>query len=81
MACICNLQVEQILKEIDTDLLFSNLPEIYMANRQFWADHVYPMLKTARCAKAPLDPTSLKEGFLKVSATFIAHFLYLQLAS
>lgn len=75
MACLCNLQVAQILNEIDTERLFSNIPEIYVANRQFWADHVYPMLRTARCAKAPLDPTSLKEGFIKVNPTFIAHFL------
>ena len=68
MACLCNLQVAQILNEIDTERLFSNLPEIYVANRQFWADHVYPMLKTARSTKAPLDPTSLQEGFLKVSS-------------
>ena len=74
MACLCNLQVAQILNEIDTERLFSNIPEIYVANRQFWADHVYPMLRTARCAKAPLDPTSLKEGFLKVSSQLTPTF-------
>lgn len=66
MACLCNLQAAQILNEIDTERLFSNLPEIYVANRQFWADHVFPMLKSARHAKAPLDPTSLHHGFIKV---------------
>lgn len=67
MACLCNLQAAQILNEIDTERLFSNLPEIYVANRQFWAEHVFPMLKNARSARAPLDPTSLREGFLKVT--------------
>ena len=66
MACLCNLQAAQILNEIDTEKLFSNIPEIYVANRQFWAEHVVPMLKTARSAKAPLDPTDLREAFLKV---------------
>ncbi len=66
MACLCNLQAAQILNEIDTERLFSNLPEIYVANRQFWAEHVFPMLKNARSARAPLDPTSLRDGFLKV---------------
>ena len=68
MACLCNLQAAQILNEIDTERLFSNLPEIYVANRQFWAEHVFPMLKNARSARAPLDPTALREGFLKVIA-------------
>lgn len=82
MACLCNLQVAQILNEIDTERLFSNLPEIYVANRQFWAEHVFPMLKNARNARAPLDPTSLREGFLKVTDNFnwnrLFHWLTVQ---
>lgn len=70
MACLCNLQAAQILNEIDTARLFSNLPEIYVANRQFWADHVFPMLKNARSARSPLDPALLREGFLKVALSY-----------
>lgn len=76
MACLCNLQAAQILNEIDTEKLFSNLPEIYVANRTFWADHVFPMLKLARCAKAPLDPTTLREGFIKVSSIYSVNDLF-----
>jgi pleckstrin domain-containing family G protein 5 len=80
MACLCNLQAAQILNEIDTERLFSNLPEIYVANRQFWAEHVFPMLKNARSARAPLDPTSLRDGFLKVrrGPLLIHSVMYLQ---
>ena len=76
MACLCNLQAAQILNEIDTERLFSNLPEIYVANRQFWADHVFPMLRSARCARAPLDPTALREGFLKFDELFHPYTKY-----
>uniref|UniRef100_A0A0P5ERJ1 Pleckstrin domain-containing family G member n=1 Tax=Daphnia magna TaxID=35525 RepID=A0A0P5ERJ1_9CRUS len=76
MACLCNLQAAQILNEIDTERLFSNLPEIYVANRQFWAEHVFPMLKNARSARAPLDPTSLREGFLKFDELFHPYTKY-----
>ncbi|XP_046442623.1 pleckstrin homology domain-containing family G member 5-like isoform X5 [Daphnia pulex] len=76
MACLCNLQAAQILNEIDTERLFSNLPEIYVANRQFWAEHVFPMLKNARSARAPLDPTSLRDGFLKFDELFHPYTKY-----
>ena len=66
MACLCNLQAAQILNEIDTERLFANVPEIYVANRQFWAEHVVPMLRSARSAKTPLDPTILRGAFIKV---------------
>lgn len=65
MACLCNLQAAQILSEVDTDRLFSNVPELYVAQRQFWAEHVVPMLKKARHGRQPLDPTVLRPAFLR----------------
>ena len=45
--CLCNLQHNLILCEIDTEKLFCNIPEIYFANRSFWHHHIFPMLQVS----------------------------------
>jgi hypothetical protein len=42
--CLCNLQNNQILCEIDCVKLFCNIPEIYAANRNFWHNYILPVL-------------------------------------
>ena len=55
-----------MLTEIDTERLFCNIPEIYAANRVFWHDYIMPMLTQSRKNGDPLNPSQMKEGFLKV---------------
>ena len=64
--CLCNLQNNLVLTEIDTERLFCNIPEIYAANRVFWHDYIMPMLTQSRKTGEPLNPSQMKEGFLKV---------------
>ena len=64
--CLCNLQNNMVLTEIDTERLFCNIPEIYAANRVFWHDYIMPMLTISRKTGEPLNPILMKEGFLKV---------------
>ena len=70
--CLCNLQNNLVLTEIDTERLFCNIPEIYAANRVFWHDYIMPMLTQSRKNGEPLNPSQMKEGFLKVRFTCIA---------
>ncbi|RZF42189.1 hypothetical protein LSTR_LSTR004338, partial [Laodelphax striatellus] len=44
LSCLTNLQNENILTEIDKSKLFSNIGEIFMVNRNFWCNHMFPML-------------------------------------
>ena len=74
--CLCNLQTHQILTEIDVESLFYNIPEIYAANRVFWQQHIIPMLKSSRESKGPLDPTLLRQGFLKFEDIFSPYSRY-----
>lgn len=67
LACLCNLQNESLLYEVDTDKLFSNIQEIYAANLTFWREHVTQMLDASRSSRQPLDPTLLTDAFCKVS--------------
>ena len=66
LACLCNLQNESLLYEVDTDKLFSNIQEIYSANLNFWREHVTNMLDASRSSRKALDPTLLTDAFYKV---------------
>ncbi|XP_076361468.1 uncharacterized protein LOC143252742 isoform X2 [Tachypleus tridentatus] len=76
LACLCNLQSEGILNEIDTDKLFSNVGEVYSANHRFWEIHLLPMLNTARTTKQPLQPLLMRQGFLQFDQIFRPYIKY-----
>lgn len=76
LACLCNLQNESLLNEVDTDKLFSNIQEIYFANLNFWREHVTRMLDASRSSRQPLDPTLLTDAFYKFDELFHPYTRY-----
>jgi len=66
LACLSNLQAVNILNDIDKARLFSNIPDIYAANRHFWCQHLLPMLAESRKTGQPLNPQFLLDGFHRV---------------
>ncbi|XP_076180300.1 uncharacterized protein LOC143153205 isoform X4 [Ptiloglossa arizonensis] len=76
MACLCNLQASNILTEVDRSKLFSNIPEIYAANRYFLTEHVMTMVNTSRSTGQPLDPGHLLHGFETFEQTFAPYTRY-----
>lgn len=76
LSCLCNLQNESLLNEIDTENLFSNIQEIYIANLTFWQDHIMRMVEQSRTTGQPLDPTILTEGFYKFDEIFQPYTRY-----
>lgn len=76
MACLCSLQASNILNEVDRTKLFSNIPEIYAANRYFWTEYVLAMINTSRSTGQPLDPTHLLQGFETFEQTFAPYTRY-----
>lgn len=71
LSCLYNLQLTSILTEIDRDKLFSNIADIYVANRSFWMDCILPMVQKAKDTRNPLQPSDLLYGFLNViTSTF-----------
>ncbi|XP_066981944.1 serine-rich adhesin for platelets-like isoform X2 [Macrobrachium rosenbergii] len=76
LSCLCNLQNESLLCEIDTDKLFSNIQEIYNANLTFWREHICRMLEVARSSRQPLDPSLLSDGFYKFDELFHPYTRY-----
>ncbi|XP_018012826.1 uncharacterized protein LOC108669904 [Hyalella azteca] len=78
LSCLCNLQNEQLLNDINTELLFSNIPDIYHTNLTFWKDHISRMVAEARRSKQPLDPTLLYDAFTNFKEIFKPYSLYCQ---
>ncbi|XP_043250056.1 pleckstrin homology domain-containing family G member 5-like isoform X6 [Colletes gigas] len=76
MACLCSLQASNILTEVDRTKLFSNIPEIYAANRYFLSEHVLAMVNTSRSTGQPLDPGHLLQGFETFEQTFAPYARY-----
>ncbi|XP_068251164.1 LOW QUALITY PROTEIN: uncharacterized protein [Palaemon carinicauda] len=76
LSCLCNLQNESLLCEIDTDKLFSNIQEIYNANLTFWREHICRMLEVARSTRQPLDASLLADGFYKSDELFHPYTRY-----
>ncbi|XP_017794302.1 PREDICTED: pleckstrin homology domain-containing family G member 5 isoform X3 [Habropoda laboriosa] len=76
MACLCSLQASNILNEVDRTKLFSNIPEIYAANRYFWTEYVLRMVNTSRTTRQPLDSGHLLQGFETFEQTFAPYTRY-----
>ena len=56
------------MNDIDSQKLFANFEEIYVANGLFWKNHFLKTLKTARQTGRPLKIDDLYDGFIRVSA-------------
>ncbi|XP_076318528.1 pleckstrin homology domain-containing family G member 5-like isoform X2 [Tachypleus tridentatus] len=76
LACLCNLQSEGVLNEIEPERLFSNVVEVYLANHRFWENHLLPMLNTSRVIKQPLQPLLMRQGFLQFDQIFRPYVKY-----
>jgi pleckstrin domain-containing family G protein 5 len=63
-------QRDGLLNDIDMEKLFSNIQDVLNANLLFWKDILLPIEQTG-CA---MNPSDLKNGFLRVSFLFFLFF-------
>lgn len=54
------------LLQISAETLFGNIPSLIRVHRSFWEEVLGPTLEKTRASGQPLDPVSLKNGFLTV---------------
>lgn len=50
LACLEDIQLQNILTDIDQKKLFSNIRDIWEANLRFWTLYLYPMVRAIRIA-------------------------------
>lgn len=56
--------------------MFSNITQVYSANLHFWINHLLPMVKASRETGQPLNPSLMKEGFIKLEDIFHPYVKY-----
>ncbi|UJR36019.1 hypothetical protein I4U23_028758 [Adineta vaga] len=69
-------QRDGLLNDIDMDKLFSNIQDVLKANLTFWKDILLPIkikLEQTGCA---MNPSHLKQGFLKFDIYFQSYLHY-----
>ncbi|GAB6031283.1 hypothetical protein CHUAL_009083 [Chamberlinius hualienensis] len=76
MACLCNLQNEKILTEIDFEVLFGNINELLQSNLSLWKKCLLPMLNHSRVTRQPFDPSIMKETFYKFDHLFAPYIKF-----
>ena len=76
LSCLTSLQSECLLNDIDADRMFSNINQVYEVNRDFWINHLLPMLNASRSTGQKLDPSLMLNGFLKFEHLFQPYIKY-----
>lgn len=76
LACLKNLQAGNLLKEIDTDKLFSNITEILDTNVLFWRNNLFPLVRDMRKYRQPACIENMLNGFVRMKETFHAYSRY-----
>ncbi|XP_076256020.1 uncharacterized protein LOC143193589 isoform X2 [Rhynchophorus ferrugineus] len=76
LGCLRDLQSKNLLKEIDTEKLFSNITEILGANVIFWRNTLFPLVRDMRKHKRPACLENMLEGFSKIHDVFQPYYKY-----
>ncbi|XP_074040485.1 uncharacterized protein isoform X2 [Leptinotarsa decemlineata] len=76
LACLKDLQSHNLLKEIDTDKLFSNITEILDANVIFWRNTLFPLVRDMRKYKRTSCLENMLEGVHSIQDIFQPYYKY-----
>lgn len=76
LACLKDLQSKALLKEIDTDKLFSNITEILDANVVFWRNTLFPLVRDMRKYRRTSCIENMLEGFHTIQDIFQPYYKY-----
>ena len=60
-------QRDGLLNDIDMEKLFSNIQDVLKANLTFWKEILLPIKLKLEQTGCAMNPSHLKQGFLKVS--------------
>ncbi|CAF2015869.1 unnamed protein product [Rotaria magnacalcarata] len=69
-------QRDGIFNDIDMDKLFSNIKDVLEGNLLFWKEILLPMRVKLQQTGLPMDPSDLKDGFMKFDIYFKPYLHY-----
>ncbi|CAM4965944.1 unnamed protein product [Rotaria socialis] len=69
-------QRDGIFNDIDMDKLFSNIKDVLDGNLLFWKEILLPMRVKLQQTGLPMDPSDLKDGFMKFDIYFKPYLHY-----
>ncbi|XP_058065688.1 pleckstrin homology domain-containing family G member 5 [Anopheles bellator] len=76
LACLEDIQSQNILTDIDQKRLFSNIRDIWEANLRFWTLYLYPMVKHSERTKDPMSIYYFQHGFVNFATIFMPYTKY-----
>ncbi|XP_052873511.1 pleckstrin homology domain-containing family G member 5 [Anopheles cruzii] len=76
LACLEDIQSQNILTDIDQKRLFSNIRDIWEANLRFWTMYLYPMVKHSERTKDPMSIYYFQHGFVNFATIFMPYTKY-----
>ncbi|XP_050094288.1 uncharacterized protein LOC126576987 isoform X2 [Anopheles aquasalis] len=76
LACLEDIQLQNILTDIDQKKLFSNIRDIWEANLRFWTLYLYPMVKHSERTREPMSIYYFQTGFVNFATIFTPYTKY-----
>uniref|UniRef100_A0A182JTD6 DH domain-containing protein n=1 Tax=Anopheles christyi TaxID=43041 RepID=A0A182JTD6_9DIPT len=76
LACLEDLQSQNILTDVDQNKLFSNIRDIWEVNLHFWTLYLHPMVKQSERTKEPMNIYYFQKGFVDFATIFTPYTKY-----
>uniref|UniRef100_A0A182W3X1 DH domain-containing protein n=1 Tax=Anopheles minimus TaxID=112268 RepID=A0A182W3X1_9DIPT len=76
LACLEDIQSQNILTDVDQNKLFSNIRDIWEANLRFWTLYLHPMVKHSQRTKEPMSIYYFQRGFVDFATIFTPYTKY-----
>ncbi|XP_040163424.1 pleckstrin homology domain-containing family G member 5 isoform X1 [Anopheles arabiensis] len=76
LACLEDIQSQNILTDVDQNKLFSNIRDIWEANLRFWTLYLHPMVKHSQRTKDPMSIYYFQRGFVDFATIFTPYTKY-----
>ncbi|XP_058129775.1 uncharacterized protein LOC131285134 [Anopheles ziemanni] len=76
LACLEDIQSQNILTDVDQNKLFSNIRDIWEANLRFWTLYLHPMVRHSQQTKEPMSIYYFQPGFVDFATIFTPYTKY-----
>ncbi|XP_032818007.2 pleckstrin homology domain-containing family G member 5-like [Petromyzon marinus] len=76
ISCLLNLQETGLLREVQVERVFVNVPQLLALHKGLWREQLAPALQRSRSLRAPLRPADLRGAFTGFRERFEPYLRY-----